>query len=72
VTGALFVAGEDEIKVGRVIDGVEDGEDGTAGITENLLDVVTEHHLMEDLATGQADEAASVSNRPISKTRIEH
>lgn len=32
VTGVLFVFGEDEVKMGGVVDGVEDGEDCSAGI----------------------------------------
>lgn len=58
VTSTLFVAGEDEIEMGRVVDGIEDGENGTARIAENVLNAVSEHHLMEDFTTGLADEAA--------------
>ena len=42
--------------MGRVVDGVKDGQDGAAGISEDVLDAVPEHHLVEDLATGLADE----------------
>jgi hypothetical protein len=34
MAGALLVAGEDEVEVGRLVDGVEDGENGTAGVAD--------------------------------------
>lgn len=58
VTSTLFVAGEDEVEVGRVVDGIEDGENGTARIAEDVLDAVSEHHLVEDLTTSLSDETA--------------
>lgn len=58
VTSTLFVAGEDEVEVGRVVDGIEDGENGTARIAENVLYAVSEHHLVEDFTTSLADEPA--------------
>lgn len=58
MTSTLFMAGEDEIEVRGVVDGIEDGENGTARIAEDVLNVVSEHHLVEDLTTGLADETA--------------
>ena len=56
VTCTLLVSGEDETEVGRVVDGVEHGEDGPAGISEDVLDAVPEHHLVEDLPARLSDE----------------
>jgi len=52
----LLVAREDEVEVGRIVDGVEHGEDRTARVSEHLLDPMAEHHLVEDLASGETDE----------------
>ena len=56
MAGALFVSGQDKLKVRRVVDCVEDGQNGTAGVAEDVLNAMPEHHLMKDLATGLADE----------------
>ena len=63
MTSTLFVAGENEVEVGRVVDGIEDRENGTARIAKDVLDVVSEHHLVEDLTTGLADETAYTDTR---------
>jgi hypothetical protein len=34
VAGALLVLGEDKVEVLGVVDGVEDGEDGAAGVAD--------------------------------------
>lgn len=52
----LLVAREDEVKVRRVVDGVEDGENGAARVAKNMLDVVPQHHLVEDFPTAKTDE----------------
>ena len=44
------------MKVGRVVDSVENGKDSTTGITEDLLDIMTKHHFMEYLTPRQTDE----------------
>lgn len=56
VTRTLFVSGKDEMEVGRVVDGIEDGQDGPAGIAEDVLDTMPEHHLVEDLSAGLPNE----------------
>ena len=33
MSGTLFVSREDEVEVGRAVDGVEDGQNGTSGVT---------------------------------------
>lgn len=57
--GTLFMTREDKVEIGRIVDGVKDGKDGTSGVTKDVLDVVSEHHLVEDLSTGLPDEAES-------------
>jgi len=52
----LFVSREDKVKVGRLVNGVEDGEDGTAGVAKNMFYAMSEHHFVEDLAAREADE----------------
>lgn len=47
---------EDEIEVFGVVDGVEDGEDGTAWVAEDVFDSMPEHHLVENLTAGHPDE----------------
>jgi hypothetical protein len=37
VAGALLMAREDEVEVFRVVDGIEDGENGTAGVANYML-----------------------------------
>lgn len=56
MTCTLFVSGKDELEVGRIVDRVENGQDGTSGISKNVLDAVPKHHLMEDFAAGFPDE----------------
>ncbi|KAI3481425.1 hypothetical protein L1887_56127 [Cichorium endivia] len=56
VASAVLATREHKVKVLGVVDGVEDGEDGTSGVAKNVLDVVPEHHLVEDGASGHADE----------------
>lgn len=50
------MAREHKFKVGGFINGIEYGEDGTPGVTKDMLDVVSKHHLVEDLSPGEADE----------------
>ena len=57
VSGALLVAGEDEVQVGALVDGVEDGQDGAAGVAEHVLDVEFAEALVEGLGAGHADVA---------------
>jgi hypothetical protein len=47
----LLVARQDEIEVGGLVDGIEDGENGAAGISEDVFDTMAQHHLVENLAT---------------------
>ena len=56
VARTLFMSGKDEVEMGRVVDGVENGQDGSTGISEDVLDAVPKHHLVEDLAAGFTDE----------------
>lgn len=56
VSSALLVTGEDKVKVGRVVDGVKNGEDRSSGVAKDLVDLVTEHHLVKDLSAREADE----------------
>lgn len=56
MTCPLFVAGEDKVKVGRLVDRIEDGQDSTAWVTENVFDIVSKHHFMENLTAREADE----------------
>ncbi len=62
MAGALFVADEDEVHAG-VIEGVEGGEDGAAGVTEDVGDAVLGEHLDEDLGAGLADVAGGGPGR---------
>lgn len=57
VASTLLVSWKNEIEVRGVIDGVKDRKNGAAGITKDLLYVVTKHHLLEDLATGETDKS---------------
>lgn len=57
VAGTLLVSRHDELEVRRVVDAIENGENGTARVTENGVDIVAEHHLVEDLATGETNES---------------
>lgn len=56
VAGALLVSGEHKVEVLGVVNSVKDGENGTTGVAEDGVDVVSQHHLVEDLSTGEADE----------------
>jgi hypothetical protein len=56
VTGTLLVSWEDKVKVRRVVDGIEDGEDGATWVTEDVLDAMTKHHLVDDGASGLTNE----------------
>ncbi len=42
--------------MGGLVDSIEDGEDGPTWVTEDVFDVVTEHHFVEDLTAGETDE----------------
>lgn len=57
VTCTLFVSGKDKVEVGRVVNSVKDGQDGSSGVTKDLLDIVSEHHLLEDLSSRHSDES---------------
>ena len=56
VPSALLVAGKDKVEVLRVVDGVEDGENRSSWVPKDLVDFVSEHHFVEDLSSGEADE----------------
>mmetsp|Transcript_1461 Transcript_1461/g.3296 ORF Transcript_1461/g.3296 Transcript_1461/m.3296 type:complete len:451 (+) Transcript_1461:1018-2370(+) len=56
VSGPLLVPREDQVEVLRVVDAVEDGEDGAARVPEDRVDLHLLHDLLEDLAPGHADE----------------
>ena len=60
MASTLLCAGEDKVKLLRVVDGIEHGQDGTAGVSKDVLHAVAEHHLVEDLATGHAHERVVV------------
>ena len=51
MTRALFMARENKLKMRRVIDGVENGEDGTSGVTEDVFYAMANHHFVKDLTT---------------------
>ena len=47
---------ENHLEVLGFVDGIEHGQDGTTGITKDMFDAVTKHHLMEDLSARHPDE----------------
>lgn len=60
MSSTLLSTGEDKLKLLRVVDGIEHGQDGTAGVSKDVLDAVAKHHLVEDLTTGHAHERVVV------------
>ncbi len=56
MASALLVTRQNEVEVGGLVDGIEHGEDGAAWVSEDLLDAMAQHHLVEDLATRKTDE----------------
>ena len=50
------MARQDEVEMLRVVDGVEHGQNGPSRVAKDLLDIVSEHHFMEDLAPRETDE----------------
>lgn len=60
MASTLLGAGEDKLKLLRVVDGIEHGQDSTTRVSKDVLDAVAEHHLMEDLTTGHAHERVVV------------
>lgn len=56
VAGTLLVSREHKVEVLRVVNGVKDGENGSTGVTEDSVDVVSQHHLVEDLSSRHSDE----------------
>jgi hypothetical protein len=51
VTSTLLVLGKDEFEVLGVVNSIENGEHGTTGVTEDVLNTLAKHHLVEDLST---------------------
>ena len=42
MSGSLFVAGKKKVKVGRIMNSVEHGKDGTSWVPEDVLDIMTQ------------------------------
>ena len=51
----LFVSWKDKLELWRVVDGIEDRKNSTARIAENVLDTMSNHHLVENLTTRHSD-----------------
>ena len=58
VACTLFVSRENELEVGRVVEWRRRRVRCTTGVSKDVLDALPEHHLVEDLAAGLADERA--------------
>lgn len=56
MTCSLFMPWKDKVELRGVVNGVEDREDGTAGVSEDVLHAVPNHHLVKYLTTGQSNE----------------
>lgn len=54
VACALLGSRQDELKLLRVVDGVEHRQDRTSGVPKNVLHVVSQHHLVKDLSSRHA------------------
>ena len=55
MTSALLMFWQNESKVLRVVNGVEHGQDRTTWISKDMLDALSEHHLMENLSSTESD-----------------
>jgi hypothetical protein len=61
---------EDKVEMGGFVDGVEHGKNSTARVSNcilvvgrigygtDMLDIMSQHHFMEYLSTGQSDESS--------------
>ena len=56
VSCALLMPREDEVELGGVVNRIENGENCSPRVPENMLDAVADHHLVEDLSARHADE----------------